>query len=131
MTLKFSDGIQIDTSGELRPLKLHDGWYVVGNGMLIPMRDEEEVNKFIEERKPKSVLEFKASNGDKIELGDKIEWFNVGLRKLRKGEVKEFRPDGIVVLTSGGVKAQIRPPFEKNNIVILTKTTNHENNKNR
>jgi hypothetical protein len=33
--LKFSDGVEIDTSGPLRPLHLHDGWYVVGGGMLI------------------------------------------------------------------------------------------------
>jgi len=35
--LKFSDGVEIDTSGPLRPLHLHDGWYVVGGGMLIPV----------------------------------------------------------------------------------------------
>jgi hypothetical protein len=33
--LKFDDGVEIDTSGPLRPLHLHDGWYVVGGGMLI------------------------------------------------------------------------------------------------
>ena len=41
-TLKFSDGIEIDTSGKLRLLELHDGWYVVGDGKLIPVKDEEE-----------------------------------------------------------------------------------------
>jgi hypothetical protein len=35
--LIFSDGVEIDTSGPLRPLHLHDGWYVVGGGMLIPV----------------------------------------------------------------------------------------------
>lgn len=40
--LKFSDGIEIDTSGELRLLELYDGWYVVGEGKLIPVIDEEE-----------------------------------------------------------------------------------------
>ena len=35
--LKFTDGVEIDTSGPLRPLHLHDGWYVVGGGMLIPV----------------------------------------------------------------------------------------------
>jgi hypothetical protein len=41
-TLKFSDGIEIDTSGELKLLELYDGWYVVGEGKLIPVNDEEE-----------------------------------------------------------------------------------------
>jgi hypothetical protein len=40
--LSFSDGIEIDTSGELRLLELYDGWYVVGEGRLIPVEDEEE-----------------------------------------------------------------------------------------
>jgi len=42
MTLKFSDGIQVDTSGPLRTLQLTDGWYVVGEGKLIPVKDEKE-----------------------------------------------------------------------------------------
>jgi hypothetical protein len=41
-TLKFSDGIEIDTSGPLRLLELHDGWYVVGEGRLIRVKDKEE-----------------------------------------------------------------------------------------
>lgn len=41
-TLKFSDGIEINTSGPLRLLELHDGWYVVGGGRLIPVKNEEE-----------------------------------------------------------------------------------------
>ena len=40
--LRFSDGIEINTSGPLRLLELHDGWYVVGEGRLIPVKDEEE-----------------------------------------------------------------------------------------
>ena len=35
--LRFSDGINVDTSGELRAMELEDGWYVVGEGMLIPV----------------------------------------------------------------------------------------------
>jgi len=34
--LNFSDGITVNTGGRLRLLHLDDGWYVVGNGMLIP-----------------------------------------------------------------------------------------------
>ena len=47
--LRFSDGIEIDTSGQLRLLELHDGWYVVGGGRLIPVKNEEEGISCIEE----------------------------------------------------------------------------------
>lgn len=47
--LRFSDGVNIDTSGKLRRLKLKDGLYVVGNGMLIPCNSEEEVKKLLNE----------------------------------------------------------------------------------
>jgi len=50
-TLRFSDGIEIDTSGELRLLELNDGWYVVGEGKLIPVKDEEEGLSRVEEIK--------------------------------------------------------------------------------
>ena len=40
--LRFSDGIEVDTSGEYRTLKLHDGWYAVGHGRLSPCANEEE-----------------------------------------------------------------------------------------
>ncbi len=49
--LRFSDGITIDTSGELRVLTLHDGDYVVGQGMLIPVSSKEEALRIIRERK--------------------------------------------------------------------------------
>ena len=38
--MRFSDGIKIDTSGPLRLLELHDGWYAVGEGKLIPVKDK-------------------------------------------------------------------------------------------
>ena len=47
--LDFSDGISINISGPLRKLKLSDGWYVTGQGMLIPVKDEEEADKIIQE----------------------------------------------------------------------------------
>lgn len=43
--LRFSDGVNIDTSGDARTLHLKDGWYALGNGILIPCRDEEEAEK--------------------------------------------------------------------------------------
>ena len=49
--LKFSDGIEIDTSGELRVLELYDGWYVVGKGRLIPVKDREEGEQLLNKLK--------------------------------------------------------------------------------
>lgn len=46
-TLKFSDGMEFDTSGPLRKEMRSDGLYVVGNGMLIPVRDNGEAEKFL------------------------------------------------------------------------------------
>jgi hypothetical protein len=47
--LRFNDGVNIDTSGELRILRLKDGYYVVGQGMCIPVADREEATKVIAE----------------------------------------------------------------------------------
>ena len=49
--LKFSDGETFDTSGPLRKEKRHDGWYVLGQGMLIPVKDEVEADKVINSHK--------------------------------------------------------------------------------
>lgn len=46
--LKFSDGVNIDTSGELRRLELPDGLYVIGKGICIPVESEDEVTSTIE-----------------------------------------------------------------------------------
>lgn len=45
--LRFSDGVNIDTSGPMRTLKLKDGWYAVGEGFLIPCVDREEAQKIV------------------------------------------------------------------------------------
>ena len=47
-TLQFTDGITFDTSGPLRIAYRRDGMYVVGEGMLCPVTDEEEARKLIE-----------------------------------------------------------------------------------
>jgi hypothetical protein len=49
--LKFSDGMEFDVSGPLRTVRKSDGWYVVGKGMLIPIKDEEEGKKYIKTNK--------------------------------------------------------------------------------
>jgi hypothetical protein len=50
--LKFSDGESFDTSGPLRKEKRYDGWYVLGEGKLIPANDEQEANKIMNQLKP-------------------------------------------------------------------------------
>jgi hypothetical protein len=49
MTLRFSDGVDIDTSGEPRVLRLNDGYYAVGKGILIPV-DSQQAGEFMVQR---------------------------------------------------------------------------------
>ncbi|MBT4527994.1 MAG: hypothetical protein HOC24_15725 [Deltaproteobacteria bacterium] len=51
MTLKFSDGMEFDTSGPLRIESRSDGLYVVGDGQLIPVSSREEAEKIIKRDK--------------------------------------------------------------------------------
>lgn len=46
-TLRFSDGMEFDTSGPLRKETRSDGLYIVGEGKLIPVKDEEEAEKLL------------------------------------------------------------------------------------
>jgi hypothetical protein len=46
--LRFSDGMEFDTSGELRKILKEDGWYVLGKGMLVPVRDEQQADEIME-----------------------------------------------------------------------------------
>jgi hypothetical protein len=45
--LKFSDGMEFDLSGPLRVELRSDGYYVVGNGMLMAVDSKEQGEKFI------------------------------------------------------------------------------------
>ena len=47
--LKFTDGEEFNTSGELRKEERYDGWYVLGQGKLIPVSDEKAADKIINE----------------------------------------------------------------------------------
>ena len=40
MPLRFTDGVTLHTEGPLRTVCLRDGWYVLGQGMSIPCRDQ-------------------------------------------------------------------------------------------
>lgn len=46
-TLKFSDGMEFDLSGPLRAEEREDGWYVLGQNMLIPVSGPAEAEKVI------------------------------------------------------------------------------------
>jgi len=49
--MKFSDGVEFDTSGPLRVEKRRDGYYVVGEGKLCAVSSYEEGEKMIERRR--------------------------------------------------------------------------------
>ena len=49
--IKFSDGVQFDTSGPIRKEERHDGWYVVGECKLIPATSEKEADEMVEKMK--------------------------------------------------------------------------------
>ena len=51
MKLKFSDGVEIETTGPYRVTTEHDGLYVVGRGICIPVKDEKEAREVIDQLK--------------------------------------------------------------------------------
>lgn len=48
-TLTFKDGMSFNTDTELHSERRFDGWYVVGHGILIPVKNEAEANLLISE----------------------------------------------------------------------------------
>ena len=53
--LKFNDGEEFDLSGPLRVEERYDGWYVVGENRLVPIRSEAEGLLYIQLTKNKKV----------------------------------------------------------------------------
>lgn len=49
MILKFNDGVELDISGPLRTEQRADGWYVLGEGMSVPVKSKEEGDGFIDQ----------------------------------------------------------------------------------
>ena len=47
--MRFSDGMKFNTSGTLRLTRRSDGWYVIGEGMLMPVDSPEEGREIIKE----------------------------------------------------------------------------------
>lgn len=52
--LRFSDGEQFDTSGELRIERTFSGWYVCGWNSLVPVNGVEEARETIKKMKESS-----------------------------------------------------------------------------
>jgi len=46
--LRFTDGMSFDTSGPMRIVYKSDGMYVVGEGMMVPVRDQDDGRQLIE-----------------------------------------------------------------------------------
>ena len=50
-TLRFSDGEEFDTSVPLQLTLRKDGWYVIGEGNLIPVKSLDEGREVVKEMK--------------------------------------------------------------------------------
>jgi hypothetical protein len=57
--IKFSDGLNIDTSGPMRKWQGPDGWYVIGQGFLIPCKDEQEADWTLQDFENTSMAQIK------------------------------------------------------------------------
>jgi hypothetical protein len=53
-TLRFNDGVSINTDGHLRIIHLKDGYYVVGEGLCMPVDTRAEGEEFIAEEKKRN-----------------------------------------------------------------------------
>lgn len=51
MGLRFSDGMEFDTQKPLHKECRSDGWYVVGNGMLLPVSSEKDADEYLKSHK--------------------------------------------------------------------------------
>ena len=62
--LRFSDGMTINTDGPLRVIRKSDGYYVVGNGMCLPVGSRAEGQEYIREIEQREIeqLEEKTSS---------------------------------------------------------------------
>jgi hypothetical protein len=58
LVLRFSDGVQIYTGGELRVIKEIDGFYVTGRSQLIPVRSRQEGEEIIHQIKENKKSKF-------------------------------------------------------------------------
>ena len=52
-SIKFNDGVEIQTDGEYRVTLKSDGLYVVGNGLCIPVDNSKEAEELLDKLKSK------------------------------------------------------------------------------
>jgi hypothetical protein len=68
LVIRFTDGMEFDTSGPLQIVEKIDGFYVVGKGWLIPVSGENEGNEVIrqlkEQNKPELIIELSGPTGN-------------------------------------------------------------------
>lgn len=64
--LNFSDGVTLNTGGKLRVVKKYDGYYVVGDGMSVPVSDREEGYELINELNNPSEKPWKGHEGGEL-----------------------------------------------------------------
>jgi hypothetical protein len=66
--IKFTDGMEFDTSGPLQIVEKSDGFYVVGRGWLIPVSGKNEGDEVIrqlnERTKQELIIELSGSTGN-------------------------------------------------------------------
>jgi hypothetical protein len=86
--LKFNDGVEFDTSGALRIEERFDGLYVVGDGMLVAVKSEEEGEKIIADHNATQRGGKKMIEQEKIKLEQLKE-----LRNYLNSQMKNFDPN--------------------------------------
>lgn len=91
---KFSDGTEYDISGSLKKVQRADGWYLVGNGQLIPVKDEATADQYkskYDEDKNKYFRTKGSEPGTDGEVGDEPETEKL-VDEPEKGEIGD-EPD--------------------------------------
>lgn len=64
--LEFNDGEKFDTSGPMRKEHRHDGWYVIGMGCLIPMKNESDADEYIKRHTLEDLDHFGPNRGSGV-----------------------------------------------------------------
>ena len=67
--LRFNDGVSVDTSGRLRVIHMKDGYYVTGEGYLIPVDSRAEGEQTIAEMKAETKRANHVDGYDRDDLG--------------------------------------------------------------
>ena len=106
--MKFTDGMEIDTSGEYRVIRKSDGLYVVGHGFLCAIDNQEEGDAMIarlSKRKPES-------------SDERVKSSSIQTVQSNPGHLG-FRVRGGLLLSYGNARsASGRPPFLVRTVLV-------------